>query len=162
MLNKIKSYGINKVQNAEFRKEQTAFMKMRGEKALEALRPEPLSMDDVKEAWFGRHADDGVTRFREEIAMNGWDERDLHEVHMVHRKTFQVSLLLAALCTPAALWFIMSGNSSFNLLAGLIFMIFMFAFAVKAFGADYAAFQIKNRKFCSIKTYLQDGFFKAS
>lgn len=159
MFSKITSYGINRIQNEQLRKDQNAFMMSRGRRALDAIKPSVISLKEIKSAWDGSPQGDGSAKFSQAMVENGWDDASLSAVISVHRQDFHISLACAALCAGFGIWLVIAGGSFFAI---LVLAIFMIGFCVKAFASDYAAFQIKNRRFCSLKTYLQDGFFSPS
>lgn len=162
MFSRIKNYGLNRLQDSHLRRDTQGFMRDKGRRAADAIRPIKLTKDDFLGAFYGRYEDDGRSRFREMVRDQGLTKETLNHVLARHRRDFIVSLIIASCCAVLAVAFILNGSSGFNLLGSLVFGIFMFGFAIKAFGADYAAFQIRHRKFCSLRTYLRDGFFSPS
>lgn len=162
MFSKIRSYGLNRVQDPHLRRDALRFFRERGQKAKEALKPAKISREEILAAYSGRYEDDGRDRFLTVAREQGLTKNDLAALVERHKRDFMFSLALAAGCAILAVIFFLAEGSGFRIFGGLIFGIFMFGFTIKAFGADYAAFQVQKRKFCSLRTYFREGFFRAS
>lgn len=161
MLSRIRNYGLNRIQSQSLRRDAEGFLRHRGKMAAQALKPKKLSRADLLAAFHGRYDDDGRARFVAAVREEGLNKYALAALLERHRREFMTSLGLAAVCATLAVGFILSGGAAVRYIGAVIFMIFMFGFAIKAFGADFAAFQIRKRRFCGLQTYFREGFFKS-
>jgi hypothetical protein len=120
------------------------------------LRPERVSRSEVAGAIRGRYDDGGRARFAQVMAQQGVPERDLPRLEEMRVRQFYAmcAVSLLALCLGAAVPFLT--DDWLIMISGLIFGLFSLVFLAVGLRHDFAAWQIRNRRFGGIREYVED------
>ncbi len=120
------------------------------------LKPEPVSREEAHGAYHGRYADGGLARFSQVMAQRGVQDRDLAELEATRLRLFRfmAGLSLLTLVLGAAIPFLT--EDWLIMISGLIFGLFSLVFLAIGLRHDFAAWQIRNRRFGGIREYLED------
>lgn len=126
------------------------------DEARNALRPERVSRAEVHGAYQGRYPDGGRARFAQVMAQQGVPERDLPHLAAMRARLFHTMCVigLITLCLGTAVPFFT--DDWLIMISGLIFGLFSLIFFLIGLRHDFAAWQIRNRRFGGIREYLQD------
>lgn len=121
-----------------------------------ALRPERVTKNEVRGAIRGRYADGGRSRFAELAAQQGLGPADLDGIELMRIRQFRAmcAVSLLALVLGAAVPFLTSDR--LIMISGLIFGLFSLVFLTIGLRHDFAAWQIRSRRFGGIREYLHD------
>lgn len=118
------------------------------------FRVEKLSREEVRNGIQGRYKDGGRQRFREMYSSRGLGESDLDGLARNRERQ-------ALAMTAVAVFALISGAAApfftdvFVIsLSGLVFGVFSLAFLAIAFRHDYAAWQIRARRFGGVREYI--------
>lgn len=120
------------------------------------LRPERVSREEARGAYHGRYEDGGRARFAQLMAQKGVPDRDLPglEANRVRLFRFMVLLSVVTLTLGAAIPFLT--DDWLIMISGLIFGLLSLVFLTIGLRHDFAAWQIRNRRFGGIREYLED------
>lgn len=123
--------------------------------SLSRARPRPLDQVDIEQGLSGRYEDGGRRRFREAAAQQGWDETDLQQRERQWRQQARVFLVagLGLIAIPVAWCLLQPGLFALAMLVpGLTVPAALLAVSIKA---DFAAWQIRERRFGGLRDYFQ-------
>lgn len=120
------------------------------------LRPERVSREEARGALHGRYEDGGRARFAQVMAQQGVPDRDLKglEENRIRLFRFMVALSGLTLALGAAIPFLT--DDWLIMISGLIFGLFSLVFLAVGLRHDFAAWQIRNRRFGGIREYVED------
>lgn len=120
----------------------------------DAIRPKRPERDDPAQGCRGRHADGGRTRFRAVAEESCFDEAALKRLAASRRRNALAFCIAAAAAqiSGSALPFLAQDLA--RALAGLALGPFLFAMLVTAVRADFASWQIEQRRFGDFAEYV--------
>jgi len=126
------------------------------DQARSVLTPERVSRSEAEAAFRGRYEDGGRARFAQLMAQQGVPERDLARLEGMRTRQFRVmcAMSLLALGLGAAVPFFT--DDWLIMISGLIFGLFSLVFLAIGLRHDFAAWQIRNRRFGGIRDYIED------
>lgn len=126
------------------------------EQARCVLRPERVSREEARGAYHGRYEDGGRARFAQVMAQQGVPERDLAGLEASRARLFRYMIGFSgvALTFGAVIPFLT--DDWLIMISGLIFGLFSFVFLAIGLRHDFAAWQIRNRRFGGIREYVED------
>lgn len=126
------------------------------EEARSALRIKRVDKEEARGAIRGRYSDGGRARFAHLAQEQGLSDRDLEE--MAHMRVTQFRMMclvsLVSLVIGAAIPFFT--DDRLISVSGLIFGLFSLVFLMIGLRHDFAAWQIRNRRFGGIREYFED------
>lgn len=122
--------------------------------ARDMLRPAPLDSGDFMAGLRGRHADGGVARFRAHMREGGTDARELPGIESTHRSISRSYAAMTLVCVLAAVLYVSRFPGIFSGLGAMVLMLFGFAFLAVSVRHDFAAWQIRVRRFAGFREYL--------
>lgn len=123
-------------------------------KARERATPAELTQDDITQGLDGRYADGGRARFSALVAQQGWSDADLNKRERSWRLQALIYLLGAVMALVGASAWVMVSSGWFAfimLVPGLVVPLALLAVALKA---DFAAWQIRSRRFGGLREYF--------
>jgi hypothetical protein len=126
------------------------------DQARSVLKPERVTREEARSAYHGRYEDGGRARFSQVMAQQGVPDRDLPvlEASRVRLFRFMAALSLLTLVMGAVIPFLT--DDWLIMISGLIFGLFSLVFLAIGFRHDFAAWQIRNRRFGGIREYVED------
>jgi hypothetical protein len=126
------------------------------EQAKSALRITRVDKEEARGAIRGRYKDGGRARFAEMARERGLSDRDLEEMAHMRVTQFRMMVLvsLVSLIAGAAIPFFT--DDWLISISGFIFGLFSLVFLMIGFRHDFAAWQIRNRRFGGIREYFED------
>lgn len=129
---------------------------LRGGKAaaLKALRPKPFDPEDLKGGLQGRYEDGGKARFAEMVAEQGLSDDDLRAIEASHRAFFRIFSAVATAFLVLACAMIILGSGFLSFAGAAVLALFSLATAIGALKSSFAAYQTRQRAFCSLSDYL--------
>ncbi|PTX52487.1 hypothetical protein IQ03_01260 [Gemmobacter caeni] len=124
--------------------------------AKSVLQVDRVSRDEVRGAIRGRYQDGGRARFATMAAERGLSEADLLAMERMRIAQFRMMTLvsLIALFAGSAIPFLT--EDWLISVSGLIFGLFSLLFLTIGLRHDFAAWQIRNRRFGGIREYFDD------
>lgn len=124
--------------------------------ARDVLKPERVSRAEAMAAYKGRYQDGGRDRFSQLVVQRGLGEDDLRQLERMRLLQFRamlvVSLLALLIGSAVPFW----TDDWLILISGLIFGLFSLIFLMIGLRHDFAAWQIRSRRFGSIRNYLEE------
>jgi len=125
------------------------------EEAGGVLRPERVSRDEVRGAIRGRYADGGRERFAQMMREQGVSAADLPRLEAMRVRQFRAMCVVSvlALLLGAAVPFFT--DDYLIMISGLIFGLFSLVFLAIGLRHDFAAWQIRARRFGGMREYLE-------
>jgi len=118
------------------------------------LKPERISQQEVRGAIQGRYADGGRLRFEDLMRHNGLGADDLPRLEAMRTRQFR------AMCVVSGLSLLLGAGVPFFtddwliMISGLIFGLFSLVFLTVGVRHDFAAWQIRERRFGGLREYL--------
>ena len=114
------------------------------------LRPKTLE----PEGWVGRHSDGGQKAFATMVERKGLNDDDLAMIEDNWRRTARSTAAIGALPVIVGLLFIIWANGVLDILLGIACLLFSLVFFALALRADFAQWQIRQRRFAGFRDYL--------
>lgn len=124
--------------------------------ALRSIRPRKAELGDLKTGYTGRYADGGRARFAEMARDRRLDQAGLGQIRADHLKFRTTYAAFGVFCLLAGMASVAFSGTMVTILGGGVFALFAFVFAALAMRADYAAWQIGQRRFGGFRDYLDN------
>lgn len=154
---RVGQYGKNRLLIGNFGKLSKSLANNEGG-ALDVLKPKKIDKEEAVQAFQGRYADGGRKAFEDLAGRRNYSDEDLEK----RANQFQIAAYVAAVATLALVvgisaWPMMS-DGLFAVVGTISFAttsVFLASMTVKY---DYAAWQIRQRRFGSLKDYFATRF----
>jgi hypothetical protein len=122
--------------------------------ARSVLKPERVTSQEVRGAIRGRYADGGRSRFQELMRENGLSAADLPRLEVMRTRQFRAMCLVSALALLIGAAVPFFTDDWLITISGLIFGLFSLVFLAVGVRHDFAAWQIRERRFGGLREYL--------
>lgn len=124
------------------------------DEARKSLEIKRIDRAEVLNAYRGRYSDGGVARFSEMADEYGLSDDDLLILESERVRQFQIMCVFAAVCFVVGFLFPFLTSDLLIVASGFVFGIFSLVFLVIGLRHDFAAWQIRNRRFGGLREYL--------
>jgi len=121
-----------------------------------ALRIDRVSRDEARGALWGRYEDGGRARFGDMAHERGLTESDLQTLEQMRLRQFHMLALIAAFALLAGGAIPFFTSDWLITFSGLVFGMFSLIFLMIGLRHDFAAWQIRQRRFGGIREYIND------
>jgi len=156
---KMGRYGMSRLQPESVRNVSREAVQSGGSRALEALRPEHLDIQDIRGGIRGRYADGGRARFSEMAREQGLSLSDLDAIELHHGRMSSLFFILAAAFLCAAAGMILLGGGGISLGGAVVLLLFSLGSMASAIRSDFSAWSVRLRAFPGFRRYLATRFF---
>lgn len=124
----------------------------------EAMKPAAMDPDEFRKGVSGRYADGGRGRFKNEMGRRKLNEHQIDLIADGHLRIALVFLCSGAGSFALAAWWMLSGQGLNGFLFGVGIFIAVLVFVALSIRHDYAAWQIRERRFGGFRDYVESRF----
>jgi hypothetical protein len=120
------------------------------------LKPERVTREEVSGAIRGRYADGGRERFAQLMQEQGLGVADLPRLEGMRTRQFHAMCVISAIALLLGAAVPFFTDDYLIMISGLIFGLFSLVFLAIGLRHDFAAWQIRSRRFGGMREYLEE------
>ncbi len=151
---RVGNWGISRLRKPDLIERSARNIRGATTSALEAVRPVEFDRGDIVAGYRGRHVDGGRAHFREMVKSRGLSDGQLTQLHVRHLVLAFVFVLAAVASQIYGLYMMFTADDMLAVFGGGAVAAVFFAFMALAMRHDFAAWQIRMRRFGGFSEYL--------
>ena len=154
LLARVGNWGVSRIRKPELIERSANNVRGATNSALDAVRPAEFDKEDFFAGYRGRHADGGKARFNEMVETRGLAGTQLNMIRAQHLRLALIFVAAAAAALFYGLYMMFTAGELLGIFGGAAVSALFFAFMALSLRHDFAAWQLKVRRFGGFSEYL--------